>query len=63
MELFSNFIKDINYSIKIRNNYSTSYTIDHGIPRGSILSRILFAMYLIPLQTIMKRYPSITYNL
>ena len=63
MEWFSNFIKDRNYSIKIRNNYSTSYTIDHGVPQGSILSPILFSIYLIPLQTIMKRYPSITYNL
>ena len=63
MEWFSNFIKDRNYSIKIRNNYSKSYTIDHGVPQGSILSPILFSIYLIPLQTIMKRYPSITYNL
>ena len=63
MEWFSNFIKDRNYSIKIRNNYSKSYTIDHGVPQGSILSLILFSIYLIPLQPIMKRYPSITYNL
>ena len=63
MEWFSNFIKDRNYSIKIRNNYSKPYTIDHGVPQGSILSPILFSIYLIPLQTIMKRYPSITYNL
>ena len=63
MEWFSNFIKDRNYSIKIRNNYSTSYTIDHGVPRDPILSPILFSIYLITLQTIMKRYPSITYNL
>ena len=33
------------------------------VPQGSILSPILFSIYLIPLQTIMKRYPSITYNL
>ena len=63
MEWFSNFIKDRKYSIKIRNNYSKSYTIDQGVPQGSILSPILFSIYLIPLQTIMKRYPSITYNL
>ena len=63
MECFSNFIKDRYYSIKIRNNYSTSYTIGHGVPQGSILSPILFSIYLTPLQTIKKRYPSITYNL
>ena len=63
MELFSSFIKDRNYSIQIRNNYSTSYTIDHGVSQGSILSAILFSIYFIPLQTIMKHYPSITYNL
>ena len=28
-----------------------------------MLSPILFSIYLIPLQTIMKRYPSVTYNL
>ena len=63
MEWFSNFIKDRNYSIQIRNNYSTSYTIDHGVPQGSILSPILFSIYLIPLQTIMKHYQSSTCNL
>ena len=63
MEWFSNFIKDRNYSIKIRNNYSKSYIIDQCVPQGSILSPILFSIYLIPLQTIVKRYPSITYNL
>ena len=62
MEWFSNFIKDRNYSIIIRNNYSTSYTIDRGVPQGSILSTIIFSIYRNPLQTIMKRYPSITYN-
>ena len=54
MEWFSNFIKDRNYSIKFRNNYSTSYTIDHGVPQGSILAPMLFSVYLIPLQTIIK---------
>ena len=34
MEWFSNVIKDTHYSIKIRDNYSKSYTIDHGIPQG-----------------------------
>ena len=54
MEWFSNFIKYRNYSIKIRNNYSTSYIIDHEVPQASILSLILIPIYLIPLQTIMK---------
>ena len=58
--MISNFIKDRNHSITIINNYSTSYTIDLGLPQGSILSPIL--LYLIPLQTIIKRYPFITYN-
>ena len=63
MERFSNFIKYRNYSIQIRNNYSTRYTIDHGVPRGSIISPILFSLNLISLQTSMKRYLSVTYNL
>ena len=63
MEWFSYFIKDRNYSIKIRNNYSKSNTIDHGVPQCSIMSPILFSSYLIPLQTIMQSYPSVTYNL
>ena len=63
MDWVSNFIKDSKYSIKIRNNYSTSYTIEYSVPQGSILSPILFSIYLIPLQRIMKRYPSINYNL
>ena len=63
MEWFSNFIKNRHDSIKIRNNYSTSYNIDNGVPQGSILPPIILYVYLIPLQTIMKRYPSITHNL
>ena len=52
MEWFSNCIIDRNYSIKIRNNYSTLYrilyripTIDHSVPQGSIFSPILFSIY------------------
>ena len=56
MKWFSNFIKDRNYLIKIRNNYSTSYTIDHVVPLVSIHSPTIFSIYLIPLQTIMKCY-------
>ena len=35
----------------------------HGIPQCSIRFPILFSIYLIPLHTIMKRYPLDTYNL
>ena len=31
---------------KIRNNYYTSYTIDHGVPLGSILYPIIFYIIL-----------------
>ena len=62
MEWFSSFIKNRNYSIQIRNNYSKSYTIDHGVPQGSILSQILFSIYLNSLQKSINRYLTITYN-
>ena len=62
MEWFSNFIKDRNYSIKIRNNYSKSYTSTTVFLEVQYFPQ-LSSLYIIPLQTIMKRYPSITYNL
>ena len=65
MEWFSNFIKDRKYCIQIRNNYFKSYTIDHGVSSrfNTFYHSLFFSIYLISLQTIMKSYPSITYNL
>ena len=64
MELFSNFIKDRNYSIKIINIYSKSNTIDHGVPQGSILSHsILYIYYSIINNHETFTHPSVTYNL
>ena len=37
-----NFLKDRTFNVRLGNTYSSSYTLDHGLPQGSVLSPTLF---------------------
>ena len=51
------------FSIKINTTKSNPYKLKHGVPQGSILSPILFAIYLLPIKYIINRFLNIKYNL
>ena len=51
------------FSIKINTTISNPYKLKYGVPQGSILSPILFAIYKLPIKYIINRFPNIKYNL
>ena len=52
------------FSIKISNSISSvQLPIKNGVPQGSVLSPIIFAIFLTPIQHIFNKYPDANYNL
>ena len=61
---FYNFINNRTFSCKINNTISKSkYRLKHGVPQGSVLLPIIFAIFLTPSMNIITKYPNINYNL
>ena len=60
---FESYINERTFSIKINTTISIPYKLKHGVPQGSILSPILFAIYLLPIKYIINKFPNIKYNL
>ena len=52
------------FSIKISNSISSvQLPIKNGVPQRSVLSPIIFAIFLTPIQHIFNKYPDANYNL
>ena len=61
---FKNFLFNRLFSIKISNSISSvQHPIKHGVLQGSVLSPIIFAIFLTPIQHIFNKYPDVNYNL
>ena len=60
---FKYFITTRTYSVKINSLFSQSYPLNFGVPQGSVLSPILFAIYLRPLSKLLQSYTLIKYNI
>ena len=59
-----NFLFNRRFTIKISNSISSvQHPIKHGVPQGSVLSPIIFAIFLTPIQHIFNKYPDLNYNL
>ena len=50
-------------SVKINSSLSPPYVNIHGIPQCSVLGPILFIIYILPIKSIVHKYPNIQYNL
>ena len=55
---FKNFLFNRRFSIKISNSVSSvQHPIKHGFPQESVLSHIIFPIFLTPIQHIFDKYP------
>ena len=59
-----NFLFNRRFTIKISNSISSvQHSIKHGVLQGSVLSPIIFAIFLTPIQHIFNKYQDVNYNL
>ena len=57
------FITTRTYSVKINSSFSQPYPLNFGVPQGSVLSPILFSIYLRPLSKLLQSYTLLKYNI
>ena len=60
LKWISNFIRDRYFSVKIHEQFSSPRKLYYGVPRGYNLSSIIFAIYLLPLSSILNTFPNVT---
>ena len=60
---FKSFITTRTYSVKINSSFSQPYPLNFGVPQGSVLSPILFSIYLRPLSKLLQSYTLLKYNI
>uniref|UniRef100_A0A3P8SE34 Reverse transcriptase domain-containing protein n=1 Tax=Amphiprion percula TaxID=161767 RepID=A0A3P8SE34_AMPPE len=56
LEWFHSYLSYRSFSVHIGPHQSKSAPLSSGVPQGSILGPILFAIYLLPLGSILRRY-------
>lgn len=62
LKWFHSYLKDRTFSVNFANVSSSVVPLKYGLPQGSILSPILFSLYMRPLGSICRRY-DISYHM
>ena len=53
---FRSYLTDRSFSVKVDSFVSSSAPLPHGVPQGSILGPLLFALYLLPLGSVFRKH-------
>uniref|UniRef100_A0A8C6KL48 Reverse transcriptase domain-containing protein n=1 Tax=Nothobranchius furzeri TaxID=105023 RepID=A0A8C6KL48_NOTFU len=63
LEWFSSYLSEISFSVAVSKFRSSTTSLTHGVPQGSVLGPLLFLLYLLPLQHILSSFKGISYHL
>lgn len=55
LEWFRSYLTDRTFSVRLNDIDSSSVPLPFGIPQGSILGPILFSLYMLPLQSLLRK--------
>ncbi|XP_041958625.1 uncharacterized protein LOC121717966 [Alosa sapidissima] len=53
---FQSYLSNRKQYITLQGSYSTTATVNHGVPQGSVLGPLLFTIYLLPLGQIIRNH-------
>ena len=60
---FNSFVSNISSSVKINSSLSVPFVHSCGVRQGSVLSPILFIIYILPIKSIFLKFPHIHYHI
>uniref|UniRef100_A0A8C6LSA8 Reverse transcriptase domain-containing protein n=1 Tax=Nothobranchius furzeri TaxID=105023 RepID=A0A8C6LSA8_NOTFU len=63
LEWFSSYLSERSFSVAVSKFRSSTTSLTHGVPQGSVLGPLLFLLYLLPLQHILSSFKGISYHL
>ena len=56
LKWFTSYLKDRTYKVKVNNTISDPFSLDYGVPQGSILGPTLFSLYIKDIQEIIQSH-------
>uniref|UniRef100_A0A8C6K7Y3 Reverse transcriptase domain-containing protein n=1 Tax=Nothobranchius furzeri TaxID=105023 RepID=A0A8C6K7Y3_NOTFU len=63
LEWFSSYPSERSFSVSVSKFRSSTTSLTHGVPQGSVKGPLLFLLYLLPLQHILSSFKGISYHL
>uniref|UniRef100_A0A8C6KCT2 Reverse transcriptase domain-containing protein n=1 Tax=Nothobranchius furzeri TaxID=105023 RepID=A0A8C6KCT2_NOTFU len=63
LEWLSSYLSEHSFSVAVSKFRSSTTSLTHGVPQGSVLGPLLFLLYLLPLQHILSSFKGISYHL
>ena len=54
VSLFHSYLDGRSFRVSVSNEFSEKFSLEHGVPQGSVLGPLLFTMYLKPLGDILR---------